>query len=61
MGEKVRSLIARQVSPMDERLRLLRDTLGPPLGTFDTLGFGVLGCEMMREFHPKIPNCCYAD
>jgi hypothetical protein len=60
MGEKARSLIERQVSPVDERLRLLRDTAGPPLGTFGTLGFGVSGCEMMRDFHPlnsRLPIC----
>jgi hypothetical protein len=53
MGEKARSLIVHQVSPVDERLRLLHDIAGPPLGTFDTPGFGVSGCEMMRDFHPS--------
>jgi hypothetical protein len=60
MGEKEGSLIARQVSPVDERLRLLCDTAGPPLGTFSTLGFGVSGCEMMRDFLPsnsRLPIC----
>jgi hypothetical protein len=53
MGEKARSLITRQVSPVDERLRLLHDTAGPTLGTFGTLGFGVLVCDMKRDFHPS--------
>jgi hypothetical protein len=60
MGEKARSLIARQVSPVDERLRLLRDTAGPTLGAFGTSGFGVSRCEMTRDFHPsnsRMPIC----
>jgi hypothetical protein len=53
MGEKARSLIARQVSPVDERLRLLCDTAGPTLGAFGTSRFGVSRYEIMMDFHPS--------
>jgi hypothetical protein len=44
MGEKAGSLITHQVSPLDGRLRLLLDIVGPPLGAFGASGFGVSRC-----------------
>jgi hypothetical protein len=60
MGEKARSLIVHQVSPLDKLLRLLRNVMGPTLGTFGTLGFRVSRCEKTRDFHPsnsRVPIC----
>jgi hypothetical protein len=42
-----------QVSPLDGRLRLLLDTVGPTLGAFGALGFGVSRCRTTWNPHPS--------
>jgi hypothetical protein len=53
MGETARSLIVHQVPPLDKRLRLLCNVVGPTLSAFDTPGFGVSRCEKTGDFHPS--------